>query len=227
LPGAKLQKLDPALGPLPDHLNALGPSGMTAYFAMQVVGAPQPGETVVIAPAAGSVGSLAGQIAKLAGARVIGIAAGDAQCAALTQDLGFDAAVDHRDLGALPDGVNLFLDGVGGATHDAVMAKLAPRGRAVLLGFISGYSDGGPPRYGAAAPVLFKRARVEGFLLADWQDRFGEAQAAWARWLAEGAIRPRSTIWNGLERTPAAFAALFGEAGVGKQLVRVSEGERE
>jgi len=225
LPGDRAKRLDPGLGPPERHLSALGPSGMTAYFAMHVVGAPEAGSTVVIAPAAGSVGSLAGQIAGLAGARVVGIGA-RSQAAALTGALGFDAAVDHRDLAAglaaaCPDGVDLFLDGVGGPAHDAVVARMNPRGRVVLLGFIAGYNDGGPPAYGTAAPILFKRLRVEGFLLADWQARFDEALRQMSAWLGSGELRPVEHVWMGLEQAPAAFAALFGDAPPGKQIVRV------
>jgi NADPH-dependent curcumin reductase CurA len=225
LPVSALTPLDPSLGPPERHLSATGPSGLAAYFAMQVVGAPQAGETVVVAPAAGAVGSLAGQIAKAAGARVIGIAS--ARQAAALADLGFDRAVDHRDLGsalssACPNGVDLFLDGVGGEAHDAVLRLLNPRARVVLLGFISGYNAGEPPRYGSALPILFKRARMEGFLLADWQDRFGEGLRQLAKWCDTGTVKPIETIWVGLDKAPAAFCALFGDAPPGKQIVRVA-----
>jgi NADPH-dependent curcumin reductase CurA len=227
LPANALSRVDLSLGPLERQLSAIGPSGLAAYFAMHIVGAPREGETVVIAPAAGAVGSLAGQIAKAAGARVVGLAA-STQVAALKQ-AGFDEAADHRALddlsAACPDGVDLFLDGVGGAVHDAVVAALRPHGRVVLLGFISGYNDRGPPRYGSAAPILFKRARMEGFLLADWQDRFDEGLCQLAAWCDQGTIRPLETIWEGLDQAPAAFASLFGDAPPGKQIVRIVRGD--
>lgn len=224
LPSTALTSIDPAYGPPERHLSAVGPSGLAAYFAMHVVGAPKSGETVVIAPAAGAVGSLAGQIAATAGARVIGIASAG-QCAALAS-LGFDDAIDHRELAdglarACPDGVDLFLDGVGGNLHDAVLDRLNPRGRVVLLGFISGYNEGAPPRYGSALPVLFKRARVEGFLLADWQARFDEGLGQLADWCDTGVLKPIEAIWEGLDQAPAAFCALFGDAPPGKQIVRI------
>lgn len=227
LPGDQLVPIDLALGPPERHLSVLGSSGLTAYFTMEA-GRPQPGETVVIAPAAGSVGMIAGQIAKRAGARVVGIGGGS-QCAALTRELGFDAAVDHACLAdqlhtACLEGVQLFLDGVGGPTHDAVMSGMAPRGRVILLGFIAGYGEG-PRPYGSMLPPLMKRLQVQGFLLADWRDRFAEAQAQLADWLRTGAIRPVESIWEGLDQAPAAFAALFGDAAPGKQIVRLQGGE--
>lgn len=227
VPGDELTPVDLALGHPERHLSVIGPSGLTAYFTMEA-GRPQSGETVVIAPAAGSVGVLAGQIAKQAGARVVGIGGGS-QCAALTGDLGFDSAVDHASVAdrlaaACPDGVQLFVDGVGGLVHDAVMSAMAPRGRVILLGFIAGYGEG-PRPYGSMLPALMKRLRVEGFLLSDWRDRFAEAQARLAEWLRTGAIRPVETIWEGLEQAPAAFAALFEDAPPGKQIVRLQGGE--
>ncbi len=223
--GAHLAKLNPALGAPPRHLSLLGPSGMTAYFSMAVLGHPKAGETVVVAPAAGSVGAIAGQIARRAGARVVGVVSGQAQADFVTERLGFAGAIDHRDRDALaqaaPAGVDLFLDGVGGALHDEVMTRLNARARVVMLGFISGYNDAGPPHYGGAAPILFKRARVEGFLLADWVDRFSEALDALSGWERAGSIDAVETIWPGLDKAPEAFCALFGEAPVGKQIVAV------
>lgn len=225
--GDQLMPVDIMLGAPERHLSVLGPSGLTAYFAMSA-GRPEVGDTVVIAPAAGSVGVLAGQIAKQSGARVVGIGSAS-QCLSLTRELGFDAAVDHAHLSdelsaACPNGVQLFLDGVGGPTHDAVLSAMTPRGRVILLGFIAGYSEG-PQPYGSMLPILMKRLQVEGFLLADWRKRFGEAQAQLAEWLHTGAIRAVENIWEGLEQAPAAFAALFGNAPPGKQIVRLQGGD--
>lgn len=220
LPGDQLSGLEATGAPPERHLSVLGPSGLTAYFVAHVLGRPQPGQTVVIAPAAGSVGVLAGQIAKRSGARVIGIGSGS-QCTALKETLGFDEAVDHAAIDPAALGsVDLFIDGVGGPTHDAVLAAMAPRGRVILLGFIAGYGEG-PRPYGSMLPALMKRLQVEGFLLADWRDRFGEAKTQLAEWLGSGAIRPVETIWEGLDKAPAAFAALFGDAAPGKQIVRL------
>lgn len=215
------ERIDLSLGPPERHLSVLGPSGLTAYMVTVALGQVQPGETFAFAPAAGSVGSIAGQIAKAKGATTVGIASAGQAC----QLVGYDIAVDHAAPDALPEGLNLVIDGVGGAVHDALVRKLVPRGRMLLLGFIAGYNDAGPPRYGNAAPVLMKRARMEGFLLADWRDRFDEARVALSGWLNDGTIVPVETIWHDLDQTPAAFAALFGDAPPGKQIVAIGETE--
>ena len=224
LPGDKVRRVDPALGPPERHLSLLGPSGLTAYFTIERVGRPGPGETALIAPAAGSVGTLAGQIAALRGSRIAGVGRGADQCRALENGLGFAASVDSAseapDLSSVGP-VHMFLDGVGGRLHDAILPHLAPRARVVLLGFISDYGLGAPPSYGNAAPILFKRARMEGFLLADWEAEFDAATRQLAAWADEGRVRPVESIWEGLETAPRAFAALFGDAPPGKQIVRL------
>jgi NADPH-dependent curcumin reductase CurA len=216
VPAASVQRLNLALGPLERHLSTLGPSGLTAYFTTQAI-ALAPGKTLAIAPAAGSVGVIAGQLARAAGARVIGLVASEAQARFLTETLGFDLAL--TDPAAIEEPVNAFIDGVGGALHDAVVARLALHARIVLLGFIAGYNDASPPVYGAALPILFKRATVSGFLLADHAADFASARAELARMLDDGRLQPVETIHHGLSATPAAFAALFGEADPGKQIV--------
>ncbi len=213
------ERIDLRLGPPERHLSVLGPSGLTAYMVTVALGGIAAGETMAFAPAAGSVGTIAGQIARARGARTVGLA-GTSQLGALT---GFDVAVDHAAPDALPDGLDLVVDGVGGRVHEAMVVRLKPRGRAILLGFIGGYNDTAPPRYGNAMPVLMKRARMEGFLLADWRNRFDEARTALSGWLADGSIVPVETIWHGLDRTPAAFAALFGDAPPGKQIVAIGD----
>ena len=183
----------------------------------------------MIAPAAGSVGVLAGQLAAEAGARVVGVVSSDAQARFLTGELGFAAAIRHDDADALmaacAGGVDRFLDGVGGALHDRVAGLLNPHARLLLLGFIAGYNDSQPPRYGAALPILFKRARVEGFLLADHAARFDAARAALVDRLASGRLKPVETVWQGLDQAPHAFVALFGDTRPGKQIVAVIPGE--
>jgi hypothetical protein len=187
------------------------------------------GDRVVVAPAAGAVGSIAGQVAKAAGATVIGVASGAEQRAALAT-LGFEAALDHDGsdfaaalAAAAPAGVSLFLDGVGGPLTEQVIEALAPRGRVVLLGFISGYNADRPPAYGNLHPLLMKRARAEGFLLADHRARFPEARAALARLVAEGALVPLQRIHHGLDNAPHAFCSLFGAAPPGKQIVALED----
>lgn len=227
LPATRLRKIDVSDHPPERHLSVLGPSGLTAYFSMREVGAPRPAETVLVAPAAGSVGSLAVQIAAIDGARVIGAGRGERQRQDILETLGCTAAADSEDAETLrehaPEGIDVFLDGLGGAFHDAVLSRLNPRARVVLLGFISGYNDRGPPRYGNAAPILFRRARMEGFLLADWEPRFAEAQRQLSDWLATAAIKPVESIWEGLEKAPKAFASLFADAPAGKQIVRLAK----
>ncbi len=213
------ERIDAELAPPERYLSVLGPSGLTAYMTTVVVGEVSAGQRFAFAPAAGSVGTIAGQIAKLKGAHTVGIATA-AQTGTLA-GFGYDVAVDHAAPDAAPVDIDVFVDGVGGPLHDAMLAKLSPRGRVVLLGFISGYNDAGPPRYGQAIPVLMKRARMEGFLLADWADRFDAARRALARWLRTGEIVPVETIWTGLDNAPAAFTALFGDAAPGKQIVRI------
>jgi len=216
---AGCERIDTTLAPAERFLSVLGPSGVTAYMTTVAVGEVGPGKRFAFAPAAGSVGTIAGQIARLKGAHTVGIASA-AQTGALA-GFGYDVAVDYAAPDAAPADVDIFVDGVGGAMHDAMLPRLSPRARVVLLGFISGYNDAGPPRYGNAMPILMKRARMEGFLLADWADRFDEARAALARWLRTGDIVPVETIWPGLESAPAAFAALFGDATPGKQIVSI------
>lgn len=231
MPGHSVEQIDPSIGVPRQWLGVLGPSGLTAWFVTNGLGKPAPGEQVLIAPAAGSVGTIAGQLARLSGAHTIGIGSA-AQAGALTGALGYDAAVDYRALPeslarACPNGVDLFIDGVGGVMHDAVLPLLNPRARIVLLGFISGYNEPGLPHYGAAPPILMKRARMEGFLLADWRAEFREARAALAALVDGGDLMPVETIWRGLDQAPQAFAALFGDAAPGKHIVSLMEGQAD
>lgn len=222
---ADAERIDVSLGEPSLHLGALGPSGLTAWLTVFALGGLHAGETMVFAPAAGAVGSIAGQIAALMGARAIGIASAG-QVDALA-GLGYAGSLDHERIDRfaelLADGVGLFVDGVGGPVHEAVLPFLKPRSRVVLLGFISGYNDSAPPRYGNAAPVLMKRARMEGFLLADWSDRFDEARTALSAWIREGDLRNVETIWPGLARAPEAFSALFGNTRPGKQIISIED----
>ncbi len=218
LPAASLDPLPPGDAPLHHHVNALGPTGLAAWFVVERV-APRSGETVFIAPAAGAVGSLAAQLALGRGARVFGTGVGAVQHDYL-RGLGVEP-VDPAD--DMPPGIDAFVDGVGGALHDRVVARLNPRARVVLLGFLSDYDRDGPPRYGSMGPVLLQRARVEGFLLADHMAHADEARAALAAAIAAGLLVPGETIWQGLDSAPHAFTALFGAAGPGKQLVKVKD----
>ena len=227
--GKGFHKVDPNLAPLPTYLNTLGMTGMTAYFALLEVGAPQVGETVVISGAAGAVGSIAGQIAKLKGCRVIGIAGGAKKCALLVDELGFDGAIDYKkeDLNAAlkrecPKGVNVFFDNVGGDILDAVLGRLAPKARVIICGAISQYNNKeavkGPANY---LSLLVNRARMEGFVVMDYAPRFAEASKEMAGWLASGQLKSREDIVEGLQTFPETLLKLFSGENFGKLVLKV------
>lgn len=213
-------------------LSLFGPPGLTAYFGMVDVGRPEPGQTVLVSAAAGATGSLAGQIAKALGCKVIGIAGGPAKCAWITEHAGFHAAIDHRDddidtrLRELaPDGVDVFFDGVGGRILEHGLAHLARRARVVLSGAIaSGYQGVDPP----SGPrnymrLALDRARMEGFIFLDYVDRFPEAFEVLLDWHTRGELTVAETVSVGLESAPDALRALFEGGNLGKQLVAVAE----
>jgi NADPH-dependent curcumin reductase CurA len=230
VPGTTLRRVDPELAPVQTALGVLGPSGVTAWCLVHVAAAVRAGEHVVVAAAAGSVGSVAVQLAKLAGARVVGVVGGERQARFVRDELGADAVVDYRsatldaDLAlALPAGANVFLDSVGGALHGAVMQRIADHARIVAFGFISAYNSGAgaQPEYGRIYELIRRRATLQGFLVGDHAARFGEATAALADHLRAGRLRNAESVTTGFEQTPAAFARLFDADPVGKQLVRV------
>lgn len=216
-----------------DHravMSVYGPTGATAYFGMHDVGRPQPGQTVVVSAAAGATGSVAGQIAKIAGARVIGIAGGPEKCRTVVEDFGFDACLDYRagDLDAAlrehcPRGVDVYFDNVGGAVLDAVLGRLAPHARVVLCGVISSYLSGEHPGPANYVNLLARTATMQGFNALDEWHRFDEAFAALRRWDADGLLVHRETVYDGLESCVDALNGLFTGANIGKMLVRVSE----
>jgi NADPH-dependent curcumin reductase CurA len=211
-------------------MSVYGPTGATAYFGMTGIGRPQPGETVVVSAAAGATGSVAGQIAKIAGARVVGIAGGAAKCRVVVEDFGFDACVDHRagDLPAAleqhcPRGVDVYFDNVGGPILDAVLGRLAHRARVVLCGVISSYLTGAHPGPANYVNLLAKTALMQGFnALAEWS-RFDEAVAALRGWEREGRLVHRETVFEGIESCVDALNGLFHGANIGKMLVRIGE----
>ncbi|GIU89152.1 MAG: NADP-dependent oxidoreductase [Acidimicrobiia bacterium] len=213
-----------------DVLNVLGHIGVTAYLGVLEVARPQPGETFLVSAAASGVGSIAGQIAKLQGARVVGIAGTPEKCAWVVDDLGFDACIDYKreDVAArlkelAPKGVDVFFDNVGGELLDTVLRRLAMRGRVVLCGDISTYDlEGPPPPLRNLRYLMGKRARMEGFNTLDHWDRYAEAAAQLARWVAEGKIRHREHVLRGLERAPEALVRLFTGDHLGKLVVEVS-----
>jgi NADPH-dependent curcumin reductase CurA len=212
-------------------LGVLGFTGLTAYFGLAEIGKPKAGETVVISGAAGATGSVAGQLARLRGARVIGIAGGQAKCSWLVDELGFEAAIDYReeDLRArlkelCPDGIDVYWDNVGGEILEAALARLALRARVIFCGAISAYNDSEPPRGPRNfMQLLVSRARLEGFLVFDYLDRVDEAMAELVPLVRSGELRYREDIRAGLENAPAALCDLFTGANGGKLMVRIAE----
>ena len=210
-------------------MSVYGSSGATAYFGMTDIGRPQPGETVVVSAAAGATGSVAGQIAKIAGARVIGIAGGPQKCRAVVEDFGFDACIDYKneDLAAAlkqhcPRGVNVYFDNVGGPILNAVLGRIAPKARVVLCGVISSYLTGEHPGPANYVNLLAKTASMQGFNALDEWNRFDQAFGDLRRWEHEGSLRHRETIFDGLELCVDALNGLFTGANIGKMLVKVS-----
>lgn len=210
-------------------MSVYGPTGATAYFGMTGIGRPQPGETVVVSAAAGATGSVAGQIAKIAGARVVGIAGGPDKCRAVVQDFGFDACIDYRndDLPAAlrrhcPQGVNVYFDNVGGRILDAVLGRLAHKARVVLCGVISSYLTGEHPGPANYVNLLAKTASMQGFNALDEWGRFDEAFAALRGWDEQGLLTHRETIFDGIGSCVDALNGLFTGANIGKTLVRLA-----
>lgn len=211
-------------------MSVYGPTGATAYFGMSGIGKPQPGETVVVSAAAGATGSVAGQIAKIAGARVVGIAGGPEKCRAVVEDFGFDACIDYREDGLAaslkqhcPKGVNVYFDNVGGPILDAVLGRLAPKARVVLCGVISSYLTGEHPGPANYVNLLAKTALMQGFNALDEWGRFDEAFAALHQWEQEGKLVHRQTILEGIESCVDGLNGLFTGANIGKMLIKVSE----
>jgi NADPH-dependent curcumin reductase CurA len=228
-----LYKLPDGISPV-DGLSALGWTSLTAYFGLEDVGKPQAGETVVVSGAAGATGSVVGQLAKLKGCRVIGIAGGAEKCAWLTEELGFDGAIDYRNEDVskrlkelCPDGINVFWDNVGGEILEAALNRLALHSRVVFCGRISTYNDRAPaPGPRNYINILTRRARVEGFLVFDYFDRMAEAMGELAALVQAGKLRTREDIREGLDSAPSALVDLFTGANIGKLLVRVADPER-
>jgi NADPH-dependent curcumin reductase CurA len=232
--GRGATKVDTSLAPAPVHLGALGMTGLTAYFGLLDLGRPQPGQTVVVSGAAGAVGSVAGQIARIKGCRTIGIAGGPEKCAWLTEELGFDAAIDYKrgevraDLRRhAPDGVDVYFDNVGGEILDEVLRRLARGARVVICGAISQYNAEQPPSGPANyMQLLVMRASMTGFLVFDYAQRYPEAIAELAQWLQSGKLRSREDVVHGsLEDFPEVFLRLFRGENVGKLILQL-DGDR-
>jgi len=226
---AAMQVIPPGIDP-PLVLSVLGVTGMTAYFGMIDVGRVTEGDTVVVSGAAGATGCVAGQIARIRGAdKVVGIAGTPQKCAWIVDELGFDAAVNYRSddvaksLRALcPGGIDLYYDNVGGEILDICLAQMALRGRIVMCGAISVYNETTrPPGPRNIFNLIVKRARMEGFLVLDYLDRFPEAQIEMVGWLAEGRVKHAEHIVDGLEHAPEALNLLFTGGNTGKVIVKL------
>jgi len=224
--------VDPAVADLPAHLGVLGMPGRTAYFGLLDVGEPTPGDTVVVSGAAGAVGSVVGQIARLNGCRVVGFAGTEEKVAWLTDDLGFDAAINYKTTDdyraalddAAPGGVDVYFDNVGGPITDAVFTRLNLDARVAVCGQIAHYNDESVPTGPRKLPQLIAaRAKVEGLLVSDFAPRFAQATEQLAAWVESGDLAHRETVVAGLENAPDAFLGLFSGENIGKQVVRVSE----
>ncbi len=228
---AGLVKIDPSLAPLPKWLNALGMPGMTAYFGLLDVGQPQAGETVVVSGAAGAVGQTVGQVAKIRGCRVVGIAGGADKCDFVVRELGFDACIDYK-AGSVrdglkqqcPKGVDVYFDNVGGDILDTVLTRINRKARIVICGAISQYNNTGPVKGPSNyLSLLVNRARMEGIVVFDYAPRYAEAVRDIAQWMAEGRFKSREDVVEGIDHFPEALLKLFDGANFGKLVLKVSE----
>lgn len=220
------------LGPLTHHISVYGVSGLTGYFGMAEAGAPKPGETVLVSAAGGAVGHIAGQVARIRGARVVGIVSSPEKAAWLTGALGYDAAIDRRagPLGealkqTCPEGVDLYFDNVAGEVLETVMTRMKLRGRIVLCGWAAQYDTQTPDDAirGVAYQMVYKRLRMEGFVVNDYYDHKAAARQQLAAWVKSGAIQVAVDCLDGLERAPEAYVGLFNGQNRGKCMVKVAD----
>ncbi len=227
--GAGLRKLDPKLAPISTALGVLGMPGMTAYVGLTEIGRPQAGETVVVAAASGAVGSVVGQIARIMGARAVGIAGGASKCRFVIEDLGFDACIDHRAedfaatlAAACPNGIDVYFENVGGAVQAAVWPLLNDFARVPVCGLIAQYNALAPMPGPDMFSVLRKRLTLRGFIVSDFAAKQGEFLREASEWVRSGRLKYREDIVEGLENAPEAFLRLFRGGNFGKLLVRVA-----
>ncbi len=229
-----LRKVDPGMAPISTALGVLGMPGMTAYTGLYNIGQPQAGETLVVAAAAGPVGSLVGQIAKIEGLRAVGVAGSAEKCAYVTGELGFDACLNHREAGfaealakACPKGIDIYWENVGGAVFEAVTPLLNPFARVPVCGLIAQYNATKPPPGPNRIPqlmraVLTDRLLIRGFIVWDFADQEAEFRDTVAGWLRDGRIKYREDVIDGLENAPRAFQGLLQGRNFGKQIIRVA-----
>jgi NADPH-dependent curcumin reductase CurA len=230
LAARSLRTVDPSVAP-ELHLGAFGTNGLTAYFGLLEVGQPRAGETVVVSAAAGSVGHLVGQVAKIHGCRVVGVAGSDEKCRLLMDELGFDAAVNYKEAtfrdafkAATPDRIDVYFDNTGGDILGSALFRMNTHGRIVCCGVVSQYdtSNPGPGPRGIPGLLVNNRVRMEGFLVFDYESRYQEAREQMAAWIKDGKLRPKTTVFQGLESAPQAFIELLAGATVGTTVVQVS-----
>jgi NADPH-dependent curcumin reductase CurA len=230
VPSNGLLKLDPSEAPLSTALGVLGMPGLTAYVGLSEIGRPQRGETVVVSAASGAVGAVAGQLARHAGARVVGIAGGSDKCRYVEGGLGFDACIDHRsaDLGAAldracPKGIDVYWENVGGAVQQAVFPRLNDFGRMVMCGMVAEYNDVEPRPGPNLMATVRKRLKIQGFIVSDQWQRFGEYRAMAAPLVRNGELKYREDVVEGLDRAPEAFIGLLQGRNFGKLLVKLGD----
>ncbi|MGC2357047.1 MAG: NADP-dependent oxidoreductase [Candidatus Acidiferrum sp.] len=228
--GRGVTKIDTRVAPLPKYLSVLGMTGMTAYFGLLDTGQPKPGEMVVVSAAAGAVGAVVGQIAKIKNCHVVGIAGGAEKCRYIVQELGFDTAIDYKSEDVkqslrehCPKGIDIYFDNVGGAILDAALANLARGARIVICGAISQYNNTGP----ITGPsnyisLLVNRATMKGMLVFDYADRYAQAGAEMAAWMAAGKLKSREDIVEGLATFPETLLKLFKSENSGKLMLKVA-----
>jgi NADPH-dependent curcumin reductase CurA len=226
--GAALQKVDPKLVALSAYLGAVGMPGLTAWWGLLDIGAPKPGETVVVSAAAGAVGSIVGQLAKIKQCRAVGIAGGKAKCDLVVKEFGFDACVDYKggnlakDLrAAAPKGIDIYFENVGGEILETIALQLNPFARIPLCGLISQYNEVRPHGLDNLVMLLVNRVKLQGFIISDFAAQSGKAVEELAGWVREGKIKYRETIANGIENAPRAFIGLLKGENIGKQLVKL------
>lgn len=231
--GEGVRKVDPSLGPISYTLGVLGMPGFTAYTGLLNIGKPQAGETLVVAAASGAVGSVVGQIAKIKGCRVVGIAGGDRKCRFVTGELGFDICVDHhqsdlpeRLTAACPNGIDIYYENVGGAVFDAVLPLLNNFARVPVCGLIGHYNATELPTGQDRVPllmrhILVKRLTVRGFIVWDFASQFPEFVADMSGWLRDGSVKYREDITDGLENAPTQLIGLLKGENFGKKIIRV------
>ena len=227
-PAGALTRIDPSRAPASCYLGVLGMPGMTAWFGLFEIGQPKPGETVVVSAASGAVGSAVGQLAKTRNCRVVGIAGGNAKCRYVVEELGFDACVDYKagrleqDLReACPDGVDVHFENVGGELLDAMLRLMNLRSRVVICGLIAEYNASEPYGYKMLRAVLVKRIKMQGMIVFDWKDRYGEALQGLQALFADGKLKYRESIVEGIDNAPRGLIGLLKGENFGKQLVKL------